>query len=305
MKQIRILLISVVFHFSLEVLAQQAPQFTQYMLNAVSFNPAYARSKEYSEITFSARSQWVGLPGAPRTQLLTISSPLKNSNWGLSSNIMNDTAGPIKEVTFNAGAAYEVQLSATESLTLGLRFGGRFISLDNNLGFIKDGGDGNLHNYKREIRPEMGLGLLYKRQNFFVGIAAPNIIPMKNHDKTRPTFGASNRIHFFVNSGMMLYINDSVLFEPVAMTKVVVGAPMTVDVSANFLFYRKFRFGVNYRLGNAMGALIGLKIGSSSELGYSYDLTTGEYRQYNSGTHEVILKLGFGKYKSRRKVVFF
>ncbi|CAM1360460.1 conserved hypothetical protein [Tenacibaculum litopenaei] len=306
MKQTRILLIVVIFHYFFKGWSQQDPQFTQYMLNAFSFNPAYARAKEYAEITFSARSQWIGIPGAPRSQLLSVRAPWSNSNWGIGINFMNDTAGPVKELSFNVGAAYEVELSGKETLAFGMRFGGSYVRLDHNLGYIKDTGDRNLQDYIRGIRPTIGAGILYRNEKFYLGIAVPNVVRTSRVKKTTKANEATNRIHFFVDSGMWVYINQNVMFKPAMMAKAVFGAPITLDVSANFLFNNKFRVGLNYRLGNALGGLVGLKIGNASLLSYSYDLTTGAYRQYNAGTHEVVLKVGLGATGNRNsKIISF
>ncbi|MGA9589787.1 MAG: type IX secretion system membrane protein PorP/SprF, partial [Salegentibacter sp.] len=57
---------------------QQLPQFTQYMYNTISINPAYAGSRDGFSLTLLNRNQWVGLEGAPVTQTLSVNSPLRN-----------------------------------------------------------------------------------------------------------------------------------------------------------------------------------------------------------------------------------
>ncbi|MEZ4738824.1 MAG: type IX secretion system membrane protein PorP/SprF [Flavobacteriales bacterium] len=61
---------------STAMLAQQDPQFTQYMFNMLSLNPAYAGSADRVELKALSRHQWVGFEGAPTTQTLTVHSPL-------------------------------------------------------------------------------------------------------------------------------------------------------------------------------------------------------------------------------------
>ena len=53
-------------------IAQQLPQFTQYMYNTISVNPAYAGSREALSVVGLHRSQWVGFQGGPITQTLSI-----------------------------------------------------------------------------------------------------------------------------------------------------------------------------------------------------------------------------------------
>ena len=62
--------------------AQQDPQYTQYMYNTVAINPAYAGNRGVTSIVGLHRSQWVGLDGAPRTQSLSIHSPIGEGKVG-------------------------------------------------------------------------------------------------------------------------------------------------------------------------------------------------------------------------------
>src|SRR6056297_2794955 len=73
--------------------AQQLPQFTQYMYNTISINPAYAGNRDAISVVGLHRSQWSGLEGAPQTQTLSIHSPLRNEKIGLGLSIINDKAG--------------------------------------------------------------------------------------------------------------------------------------------------------------------------------------------------------------------
>ena len=54
--------------------AQQDAQYTQYMYNTVSVNPAYAGSRGHLSIAGLYRNQWLGLDGAPETQTFNIHS---------------------------------------------------------------------------------------------------------------------------------------------------------------------------------------------------------------------------------------
>ena len=72
---------------------QQAPQFTQYMYNTISVNPAYAGSREALTIVGLYRSQWVGFSGGPVTSTLSIHSPLRNEKIGIGFSYINDRLG--------------------------------------------------------------------------------------------------------------------------------------------------------------------------------------------------------------------
>ena len=56
--------------------AQQLPQFSQYMYNTISINPAYAGSREIMVMNLLNRNQWLGVYGAPVTQTLSAHSSI-------------------------------------------------------------------------------------------------------------------------------------------------------------------------------------------------------------------------------------
>ena len=82
--------------------AQQDPQYTQYMYNTMSVNPAYAGQREVLSVTGLYRTQWVGIDGAPKTQTLGIHAPLRNDKIGLGLSVVNDALGPANETYIDA-----------------------------------------------------------------------------------------------------------------------------------------------------------------------------------------------------------
>ena len=62
----------------MQLKAQHAPQFGQYMFNGLVINPAYAGSKGALYTTLLTRAQWTGFTGAPRTANLSIHTTSRN-----------------------------------------------------------------------------------------------------------------------------------------------------------------------------------------------------------------------------------
>ncbi|MFC4636675.1 PorP/SprF family type IX secretion system membrane protein, partial [Dokdonia ponticola] len=88
--------------------AQQDPQYSQYIYNTVAINPAYAGNRGVTSIVGLHRSQWVGLDGAPRTQSLSIHSPISESKVGLGLSIVNDALGPSQETYIGVDFSYTI-----------------------------------------------------------------------------------------------------------------------------------------------------------------------------------------------------
>ncbi|MFL1897478.1 type IX secretion system membrane protein PorP/SprF, partial [Aquimarina sp. 2-A2] len=112
-------------------IAQQDAQYTQYMYNTIIVNPAYAGSRGVMSITGLHRSQWVGLEGAPRTQTLTMNTPIgKKNRIGLGLSIVNDEIGPTDETYFDIDFSYTIPTSERGKLSFGLKAGGHLLNIN-------------------------------------------------------------------------------------------------------------------------------------------------------------------------------
>ncbi len=282
------------------LIAQQDAQYTQYMFNTISVNPAYAGSR--GQLTFAGlyRSQWVGLDGAPETFTINLHSPIRNSRLGYGLSVVNDNIGDgvVQETYIDGVISYTLDVSQNAKLSFGLKGGGNFLSLD----FTK------LRNFDEEVvqqdnidnqfTPNFGLGVYYHTDKFYAGFSAPNILETEffdnsDNDSNEVNFLAAERINFYFITGYVFDLNGNLKFKPALLTKAVGGAPLQVDVSANFLVNERFSFGAAYRWDAAISALAGFQINDQIMLGLAYDKETTELgtRRFNDGSFEIFLRL--------------
>ena len=74
--------ISAILLAALPLNAQKEPQYTQYMYNIGSFNPAYVGTVESAELMGLYRAQWLDIPGAPRNLRFGANIPFANEKNG-------------------------------------------------------------------------------------------------------------------------------------------------------------------------------------------------------------------------------
>ena len=119
-----------VFLTALSSFSQQDAQYTQYMYNTISVNPAYAGSRGVLSITGLHRSQWVGLEGAPKTQTLNVHMPV-GGKVGLGFNIINDEIGNgvNQETNFDIAFSYTIPVSEKHKLSFGLKGAGHLLNV--------------------------------------------------------------------------------------------------------------------------------------------------------------------------------
>lgn len=273
--------------FIVNTQAQQDPQYTQYMYNTMSINPAYAGSKGYGSFTLLGRTQWVGFPGAPETQTLSYHTPL-GKRVGLGFNIINDELGPSTESYLDANISYTIQTSEEGNLAFGLRLGGRMLNIDWSKGTFQNPDVVFNQNINSRFLPSIGAGLYYYTEKWYLGMSVPNFLRTDHYDDFIESV-AAERLHYFFIAGYVFDLSDNLKFKPAAIAKVVSGAPLSIDLSANFLLNERVNLGLAYRWDDSISALVGMQVSDRMHIGYAYDLTTSNFRNYNSGTHEIVL----------------
>ena len=286
--------------------AQQDPQYTQYMYNTMSVNPAYAGSNDHTIINLLGRAQWVGVDGAPDTQTLSYDTPLGYSGVGLGVNLTNDRIGPASEIFLDINASYTIRTSHEGNLAFGLKLGGRHLNVDWSKGLIQDRNDKSLQGNINKFLPTIGAGLYYYTEQWYLGAAIPNFISTDHYDDaTNGGDVAKERLHLFLISGYVFNLNENIKFKPATLVKAVSGAPLSIDVSANFLFNEKFTTGLAWRWGDSISALLGFQTNQNLYIGFAYDLTSSNYSNYNSGTYELMLRYDIFREQAMKSPRFF
>ena len=305
MNKLGIYLLLIFLGLTIEVYGQQEAQYTQYMYNTISINPAYAGSRGALSITGLHRSQWVGLEGAPRTQTLNLHSPIGYSGKvGLGVSIIHDQIGPTYETNFDIDFSYTINTSAEGKLAFGLKAGGHLLDVDYTKLRPYVPADRALgENIDNKFSPNVGAGLYYHHADrWYLGISAPNLL-RTDHFENEQISVAEERIHYYLIGGYVFDLSPDVKLKPAALLKAVSGAPLSLDVSANVLFSEKFRIGAAWRWDAAWSALAGFQVSDQLMIGMAYDKETTDLgnTSFNDGSYEVFIR--FELFKNQDRII--
>lgn len=282
------------------VSAQKQPQYTQYMYNIGSFNPAYVGTVETPEIAGLYRAQWTGIPGAPRTMRFGVNVPFANEKHGLGFNIINDQLGPTSQTYIDASYSFQVNLSATTKLSFGLSAGGSLMDVDFSKGSFEIEDEPLLNSAAvNNFYPLIGAGLFLYDDNWYLGLSVPNFLNDGIYNDEVAGI-VEDRIQFNLIGGYVFDLSDGLKFKPAVLTNYLKGAPVNFNFSANFLINDVFTLGAAYRINNDISGLAGFQVSSSMFLGYAYDYNTNGLGEFSQGSHEVILKFYLGKSGEKR-----
>ena len=272
--------------------AQQDSQYTQYMYNTVSVNPAYAGSRGSLSMMGIYRNQWAGLDGAPETLNFTLHSPIGVRGVGLGLGFVSDKIGPSDESMVTADFSYTLNLAQDVKLSFGLKGGVSIWNLNPDKLNIFNPNDYNLRR-ENNTSPVIGTGMYLYTQKWYVGLSSPNILQTEHYDDVQVST-ATEKTHIYLMGGYVFDLNPNLKLKPAFMAKAVVGAPLAIDVSANALMYDTVTFGLGYRVDAAVSAMAGFQISEQIMMGYAYDYDTTEFGNYNNGSHEIFLRFELG-----------
>ena len=278
--------------------AQQDPQYTQYMYNMSVINPAYATDDESSmNIGLLYRSQWARSIGGPTTASLFIHSTITDRLEGGLSIVHDEIGDVVKQSSAYADIAYVLPLGNKSKISFGIKAGATFYSTNFD-GFVYSDplpDPAFAENINRTF-PNVGAGLYYFSENYYLGMSAPNLLQSKHlQDDSGIVSEAAESIHLFFTGGYVLNFGDNFKFKPAFMAKYVNSAPLAVDVTANVLMYEKVEFGLGYRYDDSVTGMINFSMSSAVRIGYAYDHTLSNLGRFNSGSHELMLLFNIGK----------
>ncbi|MGB7393859.1 MAG: type IX secretion system membrane protein PorP/SprF [Pricia sp.] len=286
--------------------AQQDAQYTQYMYNMPSINPGYAGSKESLSIAALYRSQWVGLQGAPKTQTLNLHTPIGYNGVGLGFGILNEQIGPTSETYFDVDFSYTLFTSREGRLSFGLKgsihlLDIRYSQLDQDIDNPRGPDPLLQQDIENRLSPNIGAGVYYRTENFYAGISVPRILET-THFQSSNISTAKEQMNLYLTSGYVFDLNEDLKFKPAVLTKLVRGAPLQVDLSANFLLNEKFVLGAAYRWSAAVSGMFGFYLDDGFLLGLAYDRETTELgaTRFNDGSFEVLIRYDFKKGRGRQ-----
>lgn len=296
MKKFLLKIIICVCMVPLAVSGQQHALFSHYMFNGLYINPAYAGSKDFVSSTLIARKQWTGFEGAPSTQIASLHAPLNNKKIGLGAVISNDKIGITSQTDFYGSYAYHIPMD-NGKLSLGLNAGFSYFKSRFGDLVVWDPDDTvyaatSLSN----ILPNFGAGMYYYTKKFYAGLSVPQILSYDPEQSFHIDVDEVHQVsrHYYFTAGGILSTRGELKYRPSFMLKYSAAAPLQYDINLNVLISEIIWVGASFRSSDAVMLLLEYQVDKKLRIGYSYDMTLSEIRNYSSGSHEIIIGYDFG-----------
>ncbi len=310
--------------------AQQDPEYNMYMFNGLFINPAYAGSKDVISLVGIYRHQWDGIDGAPRTVNVSVHSPLKKEQYALGLTIANDRLGLTNQFSATGAFAYRLRFKKDLIWAFGIQAGVTYFQQRNSNAITESAVSNSVFDpsFKDNISmvlPNIGAGTYLYNKRFFVGFSVPHLIPYSlsnsNKYKLNPNNESLAKMYnqYILTAGYVFGKDNAIVkVRPSIMMNYQQGLQRNIPdfhFNLGLLFIDRVWLAASVRTGgekyNASSTkakpfnvegIVGMiqgKVTPQLEVGYAYHYPISDLRQYQRGTHEVMLGYDFWYNKKR------
>ena len=294
---------------------QQLPLFSQYLYNKYLINPAVAGSDGYTSVSMTAREQWVGYSGAPRTFALSWQTrilkksfilkqtrikraayrPKSDGKVGLGGYIFNDKNGLIQRTGFQLSYAYHTWLQQSTQLSFGLAATGYYYKIDETKIDFEDPNEPWMNNDLRRgvFVPDLSFGVYLLNARYCFGFSAEQL------SESAAKVGSAAYNNFAMDRQYYLFGSydfdggSNTVIQPSFLVKMSEQYKPQIDIGATYIYNQGFWGGLSYRTSGAIIANVGVKY-QNMYFGYAFDYTLSEIQRITYGTHEINVAVKFG-----------
>lgn len=290
--------------FAIVGYSQQDVMLTQFMYNKISINPAFASITEQTEAAFTLRNQWTGFPGAPKTQLITLSHPLPQQNAALGLKIQNQSLGISQNTNLSLMYAYGFSIQEDSKISLGISATGKRYSFD-----FTDDRLIALHDItldpsipKENITKflmNIGFGIYYQTSNHYVSLSTSGILNNDIDFAQSTDVKSPNARQLYLMGGYSFELSERIALMPQVLFKYSEESPLDIDINGGVIVDKMYSTSLTYRaggndIGESLDFLFGMQVNDQLHLAFSYDFVLSKLRSYQSGSLEFSVQYGFG-----------
>ncbi|WP_268225592.1 PorP/SprF family type IX secretion system membrane protein [Sinomicrobium oceani] len=282
-------------------MAQQTPSFPEYNYNPMLINPAYTGMTSGPEITLSHNGYVGSIPGSSQTSAFSFHTPAAQAKMGLGAAVYHDKIGVTTNTNVFLSYSYKIffdlkndrpswEIYDQHVLSFGITAGVR--QFRENLLELGIPDDPVFSENIRADIPSVGVGFLYHRADFYIGISAPNILG--DRLASRDDLHLSNPVYGYVGYRFFADRFDEVIVKPNLLIKNESGAPLQADINISTSFRNKFEIGAGYRSSASINFMAGIYLFRHFRLLYHYN--TGRRNSVSGNSHGVVITYAFGNY---------
>jgi len=284
---------------------QQDPIYSQFMTNPFLINPALAGTYPYYQIMLNSRVQWVNIPDAPMTNIISMYGPTVKQPMGLGGFIMYDVYGATSVTQLKLSYAYNYAISEDLKLSMGLGLGLKQFKISGDMTIAEPDNTYYPGYAYSKLYPDASWGLYAYSAVYHAGFAITNLFGNKVEYGYVDSLKNLSHLkqNFYLHGGYKYNVTRELAIEPTIVFKKSAATPIQMDLDVRAWYGKrqwdrtKLWGGVTYRTGDAICILLGIIYQRKIEFGYSYDIGINKLRGFDAGSHEIMIGFKFNDIK--------
>lgn len=275
----------IILCFAGQCIAQQEVQFTMTWNNYSLLNPAATGLFNKHFASVCGRHQWVDFGGEPRMISAVYDFKWAKMNSGAGLNYVYEMLGFEINQKINFNYSYQLNFKNERILSSGIAFGlsrkcidfSNFIALDPTDPLLAS------NSKKADFSFNLNYGVLYKTPHYVVGLSVTDL-----NQSQYESLSYRNKRHYFLSCTYNANVGKKFILRPNVFIKSDLSSTQ-YDINLLALYKKRYWAGLTYRRSDAIAIMAGMDIKGKYRIGYSYDITTSELKNYSKGSHEVVI----------------
>lgn len=266
--------------------AQQNSQYSHYVLNYYSENPAVAGSTKCVDFKMGGRYQWLGMEGAPSSIFASIHGPIGNKKkpyrkgrHGIGLYIERDRMHIITETYVKGSYAYHQRFYKGLTGAVGIFAGVKQYSFDNITNDPAVGGSALQY-------PDLMPGVMLYNNKMYLGLGIEHLYP----NRIKATASSKFKNQYYFSGGYRFPGGGNFTVFQSFNFKFNIMGPPSIDLSQAWE-HKKITLGASYRVGEAVVLFFKLRLFKTFNVAYAFDFPLNKLRTGFATSHEVILGL--------------
>lgn len=308
---------------------QYIPNSSQAFQFASIYNPAFTGVEDFMDVKVGYRVMTGLGPTAPKViniaanfrlkqpldlsthALRTGSSKLNDPNFlpkgkriihGLGVNLFNEKVGLFDRLGGGVRYSFNYPITSKIRLAAGVSAVVENLKLDANAIYL--GKDGDLEdplykylllNGSNQMEINTRAGLLLYSNKFYIGVS---YLPLFNTAiQSSELEDMEPYYRGVVQTGVSLAVSDDLVLKPSVVAIMRMDNEMMIDYNVKAQIKEKLWTGITYRDIKASVVSVGFDFNHLTGVAYSYEMSMGDFKQFNDGSHEVVLCFRFNNFK--------
>lgn len=311
---------------SVSVRAQYVPNNAQSFQFMPLYNPAFSGIETFNDLKFSYRYQWSGFGSySPKfinlsynTRLiepldlaynsLRLSDPSamnpenlprsKRMIHGLGGSIFHSEIGVLKSVGANVNYSIHYPVSKHARFAIGASAVIENRKLDVGEVTVRDPDPFYNHllsSSTSQTDLNLRAGVLLYGEDYYIGFSyfplLYQVLAASELAMTEPFYRGS------LQAGVVVPLNADVTLKPSILALMQMNSKFVIDYNLKAFFRQNIWLGLTYRDIQSGVAIIGWNFDDRLSASYSYEMSLGQFKQFNDGSHELVLSLRLNNFK--------